>query len=109
MIYLELLAVAAVAVYIVDPRLSGFTNSWRAALARILHVRELRPLKPFDCPKCMAWWSCVVYALATHRLTLWTVLACAGLSLLSNPIGELLLFVREGLTQLFASLTRRLP
>ena len=64
MIYLELLAVAAVAVYIVDPRLSGFTNSWRAALARILHVRELRPLKPFDCPKCMAWWSCVVYALA---------------------------------------------
>ena len=44
--YIDMLMVAVITIYIVD--LSGFTHSWRGLLARSLHVKELRPLKPFD-------------------------------------------------------------
>ena len=104
MIYLELTAVAAVTVYIVG--VSGFTQSWRGALARMLHIRELRPLKPFDCPACMTWWACVIYALAVRQLTLWTVLEAAALSLLSIPMQDFLLLLREGISALMRPLFR---
>lgn len=108
MIYAELAAVAAIVTYIVG--VSGFTTSWRTALAKLVGLTEarLRPLKPFDCPTCMTWWSCLIYALATHRLTLWTVLASALLSLLSIPIQDFLLLVREGISSLFRQLFDRL-
>lgn len=108
MIYAELAAVAAVTVYIVG--VSGFTQSWRRALARLVHIREehLRPLKPFDCPACMTWWCCLAWALARHGLTLWTVAAAAALSLLSIPMQDFLLFVREGLSSLIRKLFEKL-
>lgn len=107
MIYAELTAVAVIVVYIVG--VSGFTQSWRGALARALHVKTLRPLKPFDCPACMTWWTCLAYAAITHRFTLWTVLASAALSLLSKPIEQFLLLLREALTAAAARLLDKLP
>ena len=58
-IYIDLILVALVTIYIVD--ISGFTESWRTALARSLKISEsaMRPLKPFDCGKCMTWWVCL--------------------------------------------------
>lgn len=98
MIYAELTAVAAVTVYIVG--VSGFTQSWRNAVARALHVSEtrLRPLKPFDCPACMTWWACLIYAAVTARLSVWTVLASAALSLLSIPLEDWMLLLREAIS-----------
>lgn len=93
MIYLELLLVAVVTIYIVD--VSGFTDSWRSALARILKVSALKPLHPFDCGKCMAWWMCLLYSLCTGHLTLYAVAFSAMVSLLSVPIGSALIFIRE--------------
>ena len=52
-IYIELLLLAAITTYIVD--LSGFTQSWRSALARRLRAKELKPMKPLDCGQCMTW------------------------------------------------------
>lgn len=98
-IYFDLLLVAVVAVYIVD--VSGFTQSWRDALARTLKISALRPLHPFDCGKCMAWWSCLVYAICAGRLCLGTVAFSALMSLLSIPIGSALIFVREWMTWAF--------
>lgn len=108
MIYAELATVAVIVVYIVG--VSGFTHSWRSALARVLGIREvyMRPIKPFDCPTCMTWWSCVIYAAAVHQLTLWTVAASAALSLLSIPIEQFLLLIREGLTALIAKMLGKL-
>ena len=105
MIYAELAAVAAIVTYIVG--VSGFTQSWRRLLAKAVHFAEasLRPLPPFDCATCMTWWACLAWALIRHDLTLWTVLASAALSLLSIPIQDFLLFVREGLSSLFRKLT----
>lgn len=95
MIYFELLLVALVTVYIVD--LSGFTDSWRAGLASVLKIKSLRPLRPFDCGKCMTWWLCLLYALCVGELSLGTVAFSALLSFLSIPIGQILIFIRETL------------
>ena len=107
MIYAELAAVAAIVTYIVG--VSGFTQSWRRLLAKAVHISEmsLRPLPPFDCATCMTWWTCLAWALIRHDLTLWTVLASAALSLLSIPIADFLLFVREGLSSLFRELLNK--
>ena len=108
MIYAELATVALIVNYIVGA--SGFTASWRRALAKRLGLKEhqLRPLKPFDCATCMTWWTCLAYALIQHDLTLWTVAASAALSLLSIPITDLLLFIREGASALIRKLFDRL-
>jgi len=106
MIYIELLTVAAVTVYIVG--VSGFTESWRAALARLLHIPDadlMRDIKPFDCPRCMTFWCCIIWALVRHDFSLWTAATAAALSLLSLPMQQLLLFIREGLAALIGKIT----
>lgn len=94
-IYIDLLLVALITIYIVD--ISGFTESWRTALARSLKISEsaMRPLKPFDCGKCMTWWLCLIYPICTGDISLGTIAFAALLSHLSNPIGELMIFIRE--------------
>ena len=92
-IYVDMLLVALVTIYIVD--ISGFTESWRDALARMLQVSRLRPLPPFDCGKCMTWWVCLIYPVCTGDISLGAVAFAALLSHLSIPIGEFLIFIRE--------------
>jgi hypothetical protein len=96
--YLDLLLVAAITIYIVD--LSGFTQSWRAALAKWLKVRELKPLKPFDCGQCMTWWVGIVYSLCVGEFSLPILAYIAALSFLSFPIGQMMIFIREGMLSL---------
>lgn len=97
---IDLLLVALVTIYIVD--LSGFTESWRSALAKALHISDaaLRPLPPFDCGRCATWWTCLVYLICTGHFTLHHIAIVALLSFLSYPIGQLLVFLREGLLSL---------
>lgn len=99
-IYIDLLLVALITIYIVD--ISGFTDSWRTALARSLKISEsaMRPLKPFDCGKCMTWWVCLIYPICTGDISLGTIAFSALLSHLSNPIGELMIFIREWMIQI---------
>ncbi len=91
--YIQLTLVALVTIYIVD--ISGFTQSWRDGLARMLHISRLRPLPPFDCGKCMTWWVCLIFALCVGQFNLWTIAFSALLSHLSLPLGETLIFIRE--------------
>ena len=95
-IYIDLFLVALVTIYIVD--ISGFTDSWRDALAGFLKVNAIKPLPPFDCGKCMAWWVCIFFALFTGHLNMGTIAFSALMSHLSNPIGEALIFIREWMT-----------
>lgn len=83
MIYTDLLMVALVVMYVVD--LSGFTQSWRSGLARLLHVSALRPLPPFDCGRCAVWWSCLIYALVAGEFSLPVVCYAALLSFMEMP------------------------
>lgn len=100
MLYINLTLLAAIVVYVVD--LSGFTTSWRTALASFLHKSEtqLKALPPFDCSKCAVWWGCLIFTLCSGHISLFGIAFCALLSLLSIPMGQLMIFIREGLTQL---------
>ena len=97
-IYIHLFLISLVTIYIVD--ISGFTQSWRDALARWLKVSSLRPLKPFDCGACTTWWVCIIFALLSGQFSIFTIAFSALLSLLSNPLGNALIFIREGMTWL---------
>ena len=92
-IYTDLLLLAAIVVYIVD--VSGFTQGWRALVARWLKVEKLRELPPWDCGKCMTWWICAIYAICANYATLPVLAYCAALSLLSEPIGQFMHYTRE--------------
>ena len=102
--YFAMTLAALVAVYVVD--VSGFTDAWRAALARCLHVKELRPLPPFDCGKCSAFWASIITAAILGGFSLPAVAFSALLSLLSLPIGQTMIFLREGLAARVSMLTR---
>ena len=104
-IYIDLILVALVTIYIVD--ISGFTESWRSALAKILKVSALKPLKPFDCGLCMTWWMSLIYAWIVRELNLYTIAWSAILSYLSIPIGQLLIFIKEWLCWLINRLMPR--
>ena len=96
-IFYDLTLVSVLAVYIVD--LSGFTESWRDALARWLGKSPavLRPLPPLDCGQCMTWWSCIAYAICAGEFSLGVLVWCALLAFLTPFTGQLLLLVREAL------------
>lgn len=96
--YIDILMVAFITIYIVD--LSGFTQSWRDLVARFLKVKALKPLPPFDCGLCMTWWVCIIYTIVTGRFSLATLTFIAMLSYLSIPIGQAMIFIKEGLTTL---------
>ena len=91
-----------VQLYIAGQRVDLGDDSW------ILYNWVREDLKPFDCATCMTWWTCLAYALIQHDLTLWTVAASAALSLLSIPITDLLLFIREGLSAILRKLFDKL-
>lgn len=94
-IYIDILLIAAITIYIVD--LSGFTESWRGALKNLLNARELKRLKPFDCGQCMTWWVCIIYSLSVGEFSLPVLAYIAALSFLSLPIGQIMIFIREGM------------
>lgn len=95
---IDLILVAFITIYIVD--LSGFTDSWRAALAKALRVKELKQLPPFDCSLCMVWWVCLIFLLVAGKCSIPMVAFSALLSLMSVPFGQLLILLREGFIKL---------
>lgn len=97
-IYIELMLIAVITIYIVD--LSGFTESWRSALTKRLQARNLKPIKPFDCGQCMTWWMCIIFSLCSGSFSLPILAYIAVLSFLSIPIGQIMIFIREGMTYL---------
>lgn len=92
-VYENMVLLAIVTIYIVD--ISGFTQSWRDALARWLKVSSVRPLPPFDCGKCMTFWVTLIYSIVCGQFTLWTLALSALMSFLAVPVGQLLILVRE--------------
>lgn len=105
MTYIELLLAALVTIYVVD--ISGFTDSWRGLVAELLGVKALKPLPPFDCGKCMAWWVCIIASLVSGHFTWGTIAFSALMSLLSVPLGQAMIFIREGLNLLIGKLINK--
>lgn len=103
-IYIDILLIAAITIYIVD--LSGFTQSWRSAMARLLKARDLKPMRPFDCGQCMTWWVGIIFAICKEQFTLPVIAYVALLSFFSIPIGQLMIFIREGCSYVINKMMR---
>lgn len=95
----DLILVAMVTIYIVD--ISGFTETWLNFLSAYKGKR-ITELKPFSCSLCMVWWVCLIYLAITGEFTIPYVAFSAFLSLLSVPLGQLLILIRETLTWLIS-------
>ena len=91
---IDLILVAMVTIYIVD--LSGFTDTWLKALSAY-KGRKISQLKPFSCSLCMVWWVCLIFLVISRKCSLPMVAFSALLSLLSVPIGQLLMLIREAI------------
>lgn len=102
---IDLTLVAFVTIYIVD--LSGFTDTWLKALSHY-KGRTIRELKPFSCSLCMVWWVCLAFLLTSAKLTLPMVAFSAFLSMMSAPIGQLLILARETMNTIINKLIDRL-
>lgn len=96
--YFNLLLLAFVVVYVVD--LSGFTDSWRGILERMLHVKQLRQLKPFDCSLCMTFWTCNIYSLCSGFWNIGTLAYICLLSFLTQPMGALAYRMKETINKI---------
>lgn len=94
--YIDLLLIAAITIFIVD--LSGFTEAWRSALTRRLKAKDLKPIRPFDCSLCMTWWVCIIFSICADTFSLPVLAYIALLSFLSLPLGQLMIFIREGMS-----------
>lgn len=90
-IIIDLLLVALVTIYIVD--LSGFTDTILNFVSG-WYGRKVTELKPFTCSLCMVWWVCIIYLIVVGRFSLPLVAFSALLSFLSQPMAQLLQFVR---------------
>lgn len=95
-IYIELLLLALVVVFIVD--LSGFTQTWKNALGRWLHVDAYNlHVKPFDCSLCMVWWVTLAATLIAGQCCLATIAYCAFLALFADLMGTTVRLVKDAL------------
>ena len=66
-------------------------------MTRLLKAKELKAIKPFDCGQCMTWWVCIIFALCKGEFSLPVLAHIAALSFLSLPIGQIMIFIREGM------------
>ena len=98
----ELLLISALVIYIVD--LSGFTTSWKNFLFRHFKTNT-RDMRPWDCSLCMTWWTGLIYLAISGQFTLPMIAMVATLSYLSYPIGQIFIFIKEGLNFLIDKLT----
>lgn len=103
---IELLMLAIIVVYVVD--ISGFTQTWKGYLWRKFKVSQDRIIKPLDCSLCMTWWCGIIYLLIYRQLTIPMVAYVAILSVMSVPIGQLIILIRESVTRVISKLIDRL-
>lgn len=102
-IYIQLLLVAFIVIFIVD--LSGFTDTILDIASKVKGQR-VESFRPFTCSLCMTWWCCLVWAICSGHCTLVTIAFSALLAALSFPLSQILIFVREGLNKLIATLEK---
>lgn len=94
---LGILLLAVIMVAIID--LSGFTDSWKSALKKMLTRGQFcspeYSFKPFDCSFCMTFWSGLVYLSVTAQFSLAMVAYLLVVAFLTPVIKDALVLVRD--------------
>lgn len=92
-IYLQVLQITAIIVFIVD--ISGFTEAWRSALGRWLHISIREDIKPWTCSLCMVHHIGVIYALCVQAFSLPVWVFICLCAFMAKPVGQLVVTLRD--------------
>lgn len=103
----NILLIAVICVVIID--ISGFTDSWKSGLKRLLTKGRFRDpnysLKPFDCSFCITWWTGLIYLLVIHSVSLWMLAYLLFVCMMTPVIRDILILIRESLLKLIKLLS----
>lgn len=104
---IDILLIAVICVVIID--ISGFTDSWKSGLKRLLTKGRFRDpnysLKPFDCSFCITWWTGLIYLLVIHSVSLWMLAYLLFVCMMTPVIRDILILIRESLLKLIKLLS----
>ena len=102
MVILNLFIISVIWVLILD--MCGFALTIDKALYKIFYknrpFREDARFKPFDCPTCMTWWSCLIYLIIVQALTLPNIAFALLFAWATVIEKDVFIFVRDALTKL---------
>ena len=102
MVILNLFIISVIWVLILD--LSGFSLTIDKLFYKIFYpkrpYREDAHFKPFDCSLCMTWWSCLIYLIAIHSLTLPYIAFSLLFAWLTTIEKDIFIFVKDVITNL---------
>lgn len=89
---MNLLILTSIIVFIID--LSGLIETIEKKLSKWLKIKSHIP-KPWSCSLCLSWWCGLIYLIIIHQFTIPMIGYVAFLSFMTNPIYNLLLFIRD--------------
>lgn len=102
MVILNLFIISVIWVLILD--LSGFALTIDKTLYKIFYpkrpFREDAHFKPFDCSLCMTWWSCLIYLIVIHSITLPYIAFSLLFAWLTTIEKDIFIFVKDVITKL---------
>lgn len=102
MVILNLFIISVIWVLILD--LSGFALTIDKTFYKIFYpkrpYREDAHFKPFDCSLCMTWWSCFIYLILIHSLTLPYIAFSLLFAWLTTTEKDILIFIKDLITKL---------
>lgn len=102
MVILNLFIISVIWVLILD--LSGFALTIDKLFYKIFYpkrpFREDAHFKPFDCSLCMTWWSCLIYLIVIHSLTLPYIAFSLLFAWLTTIEKDIFIFVKDLITKL---------
>lgn len=107
MTYINLLLIGAIWVFILD-----LTPAWDDITTRISSWitagKVERPfyIKPFCCSLCMTFWTCLIYLIASHNMTLYTFAFGCLVAFLTPRIKDVMVTIDTWLGRLFNLLNR---
>lgn len=96
----ELLLITIINILVINH--TDFISSVRNGLKTLTGITF--HLKPFSCPLCATFWSCVVYLLITSNLSLYTL----SMSLILATQADNISALYHGITDAIAKLIRRI-
>lgn len=102
---LNLFILSMIIVFIID--LSGIITAIENKLSKWLKCQASIP-KPWSCSLCMCWWVGLIYLICTSTFTIPMIGYVALLSLMTNPIYNMLLFIRDLLNSIVNKLYKAL-
>lgn len=89
---LNLFLLMVIIVFIID--LSGVITEVENKLSKWLKVKSHIP-KPWSCSLCLTWWVGLTYLIITSTFTIPMITYVALLSFMTNPMYNILLFIRD--------------